>query len=131
MMVCLETTFIVDMLRGDPAAARKIEEFRSAGETITVASPTIVEILGNAYRNKNLRERREMEAFCKEVTVLPLDVESAVIAAKIDAGLIEAGNIIGFADILISAIAQQHGEALVTRNEQHFRRIPGLEVVGY
>ena len=129
--MCLETTFIIDMLRGDPAAARTIEGFRIVGETITVASPTIVEILSNAYRNKNPRERREMEAFCKEVTVLSLDVESAVIAAKIDAGLIEAGNIIGFADVLISAIAQQHGEALVTRNKKHFRRIPGLEVIGY
>ena len=72
-----------------------------------------------------------MEEFCKEVTVLPLDVESAVIAAKIDAGLIEAGNVIGFADLLIAAIAQCHGEALVTRNAKHFRRIPGLEVIGY
>ena len=64
-MVCLETTFLVDMFRSDAAAVKKVEEFQRAGETITVAAPTIVELLSNAYRNKHEAERQAIEDFAE------------------------------------------------------------------
>jgi tRNA(fMet)-specific endonuclease VapC len=35
----------------------------------------------------------------------------------------------GMADYLIAGICIRHGTALLTRNEEHFRRVPGLEIV--
>jgi tRNA(fMet)-specific endonuclease VapC len=49
-------------------------------------------------------------------------------AAGIYAELYQRGALIGDADILIAASAMVHGMALVTNNEEHFRRINGLHV---
>ena len=130
-MVCLETTFLVDMLRNEASAVDKVEAFLRTGETITVAAPTVVELLSNAYRNRHVAERQAIERFCREVTILPLDGEAARQAARIDAQLIEEGNVIDFADVLIAGIALLHDETLVTRNDKHFRRIPNLNVMRY
>jgi len=40
------------------------------------------------------------------------------------------GMLIGANDLWIGATALAHGMAVVTRNIGHYRRIPGLEVVG-
>jgi len=39
------------------------------------------------------------------------------------------GEGIDFRDILIAAISKAHEMALVTRNTEHFSKIPGLEVL--
>ena len=60
--------------------------------------------------------------------VLPLTDEVVVRAADIYAALKQRGEPIGDADILIAATALDRGLAVVTNNEDHFRRISGLAV---
>jgi tRNA(fMet)-specific endonuclease VapC len=52
-------------------------------------------------------------------------------AAEIYAALKQRGEPIGDADILIGASALAHGISVVTNNEDHFRRIPGLKVLNW
>lgn len=59
---------------------------------------------------------------------MSLTDEVVVKAAKIYAELHACGELIGDADILIAASALVHGLGVVTNNEDHFRRIKGLEV---
>lgn len=49
-------------------------------------------------------------------------------AADVYAALKQRGAPIGDADILIAASCLVHGFAVVTNNESHFVRIPGLRV---
>ena len=49
-------------------------------------------------------------------------------AADIYAALRQRGEPIGDADILIAASALVNGLMVVTNNEDHYRRIPGLGV---
>jgi predicted nucleic acid-binding protein len=42
-----------------------------------------------------------------------------------------AGEPIGDHDLWIAALALQHGRTVVSRNEQHFRRVPGLSFRPY
>jgi hypothetical protein len=46
---------------------------------------------------------------------------------EIRAGLERLGTPIGDADVRIAAIALSRGLKVVTANERHFRRVPGLE----
>ena len=66
--------------------------------------------------------------FCEASDVLPLTDEIVDLAADVYARLYGAGRIVGDADILIAATALVHRLAVVTNNESHFRRVPGLDV---
>jgi predicted nucleic acid-binding protein len=41
------------------------------------------------------------------------------------------GPLIGANDIWVAATGLVYGVPVVTRNETHFRRVPGLTVIGY
>ncbi len=59
--------------------------------------------------------------------VLPFDTSAARRYGEIRAELEQRGTPIGDADVRIAAIALAHGLKVVTGNERHFRRVPGLE----
>jgi tRNA(fMet)-specific endonuclease VapC len=50
------------------------------------------------------------------------------VAADVYAHLHASGQPVGDADILIAATALVHHLTVVTNNESHFRRIPGIDV---
>jgi len=52
-------------------------------------------------------------------------------AADIYADLHKQGLLCGDADILIAATALEHNLTIVTRNEKHFARIPGLKIANW
>jgi tRNA(fMet)-specific endonuclease VapC len=60
--------------------------------------------------------------------VLLLTDGIVVRAAEVYADLYRRGALIGDADILIAPSALEHGLVVITNNEDHFRRIPGLMV---
>ena len=61
--------------------------------------------------------------------ILDLTDASSLEAGRILALLEEKGNLIGFRDALIAAIAITHKVPLATRDVEHFSRVPGLEVL--
>jgi tRNA(fMet)-specific endonuclease VapC len=73
----------------------------------------------------------QLQAFdrlCAGSQIVPLTDAAVVKASEIYAELRRRGAPIGDADILIAASALVHGFGLVTNNEVHFNRIPGLVV---
>jgi tRNA(fMet)-specific endonuclease VapC len=63
------------------------------------------------------------------MTVLPIDDAVAKRAAVLHAELIRQNQDIGIKDILIAATCLEHGVPILTANERHFSRVPGLEVI--
>lgn len=51
---------------------------------------------------------------------LPIDVEVALVAGKLEGAMLARGLNIGLADILIAATAQTHGLTVVTANTRDF-----------
>ena len=68
------------------------------------------------------------DRFCASNVILPLSDAIVVRAANIYAELHKRGALISDADILIAASAIVHGLGVATNNEEHFRRIAGLQV---
>ena len=56
---------------------------------------------------------------------------TAKIFGRIVGGLEAQGLAISDMDALIASIALERDELLVTRNEKHFTRVPGVRVEGY
>ena len=130
-MVCLETTFIIDFLRGIEVAVKLMEKVIETSEPIAIAAPTLVEVATGAALAESHQEEKNLNELLTRLTTLPLDQKAALLAGKLQAELIKTGENIGHVDITIGAIALANGEKLLTKNIKHFSRIPGLIVEDY
>ncbi len=131
-MVCLDTTFIIDLLKGRKEAVDFLERRESLGEEIYLNSINVMELIKGAYLHTNSdKEEIEIRGLISSFVQLDFDMECAVLAGKIEAGLISIGETLEPEDLMIGAIALQNGEAIVTRNKKHFERIKDLRIESY
>ena len=130
-MVCLETTFLIDVLRGRTETVAHLRQLVNSSDTVVIAAPTLFEVMEGVALSRTERERNQIQEVLQNATVLPLDMETACSAGELSAQLIEEGQTIGQIDTLIAAIAIHHNEPILTRNVKHFSRIPGLVVEEY
>ncbi len=130
-MVCLDTSFVIDLFRANNAAKDYMSKLEANNEIVAMASPTIIELMSTANLNQNKKEKEELMNFLSSIIILDLNKESAILAGEIEAHLIIAGEMIGTVDIMIGAIAKHNNETLITRNKKHFDKIPGLKIESY
>lgn len=77
------------------------------------------------------RQLHKFESLRKHSLELSLNHDVIERASSIYAELYQAGNLIGDADILIAATAIENRLPVVTNNESHFGRIPGLRLLNW
>lgn len=131
-MVCLDTSFIIDVLRGDQKAKKTTDDLIAIKDTTSIATPTLMELQTSLTLNsRGVREHHLIDKIIASSVILPLDSKSAVRAGEIEAQLILSGEMIPPVDIMIAAIALQNKEAVLTRNVKHFERVAELEVRTY
>ena len=127
----LDSTFLVDFER--EAARRKggrATEFLEArpDEELCITFT----IAGELAAGESLgRDRAKWEAFLRPFRFLGYNEEVAWRFGLVFRELRRQGALIGANDMWIAATALAHGVALVTRNGDEFRRVPGLEVLSY
>ena len=92
---------------------------------------TRYEILRGLKAKEAAAQIRAFNSLCDVSVIVPLTNEIVDKAADIYAMLKQRGLPTGDADILIFASALTHGLAVVTNNEAHFQRIPGLRVANW
>ncbi len=126
----LDTTVLVDLqkeFRREQAgtASRLLETAGDALVFITfITWMEFAEGFGDA-------DRLACERFLSGFQVLWPDVETAWRAARVSRSLRASGEPIGDHDLWIAALALQHGRTVVSSNEQHFRKVPGLSFRTY
>jgi tRNA(fMet)-specific endonuclease VapC len=126
----LETTFLVDFereqRRGRPGpAVAFLEAHQDARLYLTFT------ILGELAAGASLSEREEWLAFTAPFFVLASNSDVCWAYGRTYLHLQQNGTLIGSNDLWIAATALAHGLPLVTRNVEHYRRVPGLEVIEY
>jgi tRNA(fMet)-specific endonuclease VapC len=132
-MVCLDTTYIIDVIKGK-VSIEKLDKLETG--TISIAAPTIVEVIRGLHIKStqfNIKhdEEEKIENILNSLNVLQLNKNSAKTAGKLHAKLINKGEDIGIIDIMISAICIENDETLITRNVKHFEKIPDLKIEAY
>jgi len=127
----LDSTFLVDVLRGEGDVQELLEEVDAAG-TPTVSSITVMELYeGIQLANTSEEERSAVETLLSEVQELPFDRACAMEAGRINAALSFAGEPIDETDVMIAATALVNGLRVVTRNVSQFERVDDVDVVTY
>lgn len=124
-MIVLDTSFLVDYLRGKNMVAEVLEEYDEAA----YYAPTMV--LYEIYEGAARHEGSSIEAAKQNldwVEILDFDHGAAQEAARINAELLRDGNDINDRDILIAGVCRRYGAKIITRDD-HFDNVDGLETV--
>ncbi|HSS48099.1 MAG TPA: type II toxin-antitoxin system VapC family toxin [Thermoanaerobaculia bacterium] len=133
-MIHLDTTFLVDLLRearrGPGPATAFLEVV--AEQELAISVHALCELhAGAELSNNSAREQQAIQSLCAALTVRHTDDNLPQVYGRILATLQKSGRSIGTMDLLIAASALVDEAPLVTRNLDHFQRIPGLEVLTY
>jgi tRNA(fMet)-specific endonuclease VapC len=127
MTVLLDTSFLIDLLGGEPSA---VEMARATKEPAAVSSLSFYELL---YAVASAKRSARAEALAEDYAVLPVDFDVCVLAASMQRALGASGAKVPVLDALLAATAVLADARIVTRDE-HFERIPaqfGLQVQPY
>ncbi len=135
-MKCLDSTFLIDLLKNDTSTVRKAKEME---KTSLLASTEInvFEIASGIEQSKlsDLKKEQkiaESESLFKRLHVFPLNREGAIRAARIIGELRKKGSPTDTLDALVAGISLANGcDVVVSRNEKHFEHIEGLIVESY
>jgi predicted nucleic acid-binding protein len=133
-LIHLDTTFLVDLLRESrrgPGPATALLA-KLADEELALSVHVLCELHAGAELSNNPpRERQSIDRLCSALSLRPADDALAPIYGRLLAHLQKAGKSIATMDLLIAAAALVDGAPIVTRNLDHFQRVPGLEVRTY
>ena len=126
----LETTFLIDLerelVKGEKGPAQRFLESHATHRLFV--TPTIA---GELAAGTSLAERTRWERFLGPFRVLPITEDVSWEYGRASRYLRDNGVMIGGNDLWIAATAVAHGLPVVTRNTRHYRRVPGLDVMGY
>jgi tRNA(fMet)-specific endonuclease VapC len=120
-VIVADTDVLIDALRGKGAHRRVRLEIGSGRLATTVIS--VFELWSGA---RGAAEQDKIGRLFGALRILDLDEMSAREASAIRRDLESKGTPIGTADYLIAAICMVSGAILLTRNREHFERVPGL-----
>lgn len=127
-----DTSFIVDILHDDPDALEYLEVIERDKRPEKVASISVLELY-EAVPQLAVSENRQRKILDVLDTRHAVGADHTVMrkAGKISGTLISRGEEIDREDCIIGATALRNDEPVVTRNEDHFSRIDGLDVETY
>jgi predicted nucleic acid-binding protein len=129
--VALDTSFLIDLQnehRGRGAAAGAIAFLRAHASTeLLLPSVALGEYL-EGFQDPTSAAARGLVA---PLRVLEVTADVAHVYASVARLLRVAGRLIGANDLWIACTAKASAVAVVTRNVEHFRRVPGLDVIDY
>jgi len=124
----IDTSTLVALERG------QLEPSALPQGDVMLSAVTASELLHGVHRAAGkpaVKAKRQafVERLLAQLPVVPFDLVTARVHAKLWAELAEQGVLIGDRDLIIAATALSVGASIVTRNERHFGRVPSLDVL--
>jgi len=116
----LDSTFLIDHLRGSPDAVRRLREMNASGDDPIVTDITVTEL----WSGRRPGSEPEIERFLRYIEFVHPGPETARLAGVWRAEAREKGRSIGTPDALIAASAVDLGATVLTRNVRDFERMP-------
>ena len=129
-MYLLDTDILIYALKGEPTVLDNFKKYAAEPKAVSVvtygelvfgaqASQKVTENLAKVYRLKEIFPLIEMTAGIMDIF------------GALKAELRRNGTPVDDFDLLIGATALTTGYCVVTNNERHYSKIPGLEVVNW
>ena len=117
-----DTSFIIDIMRGEESAVRKVEELEEEDKAVNITSISYFELYsGIEQAEKTEKEKEKIEDVLAARAVYEFDRIAGEIGGRIDGMLCKKGKMVEPQDSMISGIAIRESEKMLTRNIDHFR----------
>ena len=130
MGVLIDTSVLIDHERGRLDLEERIRGREE--ETFFLSVVTASELLHGVHRAKDRVTRARRSAFVEGVLgsmpLLPIEIATARMHARLWADLAEEGCVIGAHDLWLAAVCLAHGLRMATANVREFGRVPALVV---
>lgn len=127
----LDTSFLLDVMASDGAAISRTEEIESNDEPARLSSMTVYELYyGVEISAASVDEQRRVERAIDAYPIVNPDSTIVRRAGRSDATLDLSGRPIDD-DVVIGVTGVVLEEPVLTRNVDHFERIPDLLVESY
>lgn len=127
-MILLDSSVLIAAERGGVSPGELLAQ--NPDEEVAMAAITASELLHGVFRAGAPARRARREAFVERALatfpVLPFDLSTARIHARVWASLAARGVSVGAHDLLIAATALAHAASVATRDARGFTKIPGL-----
>ena len=120
MNLVLDSSFVIDVLNGDPAAAGRWRRIFAEGDDPLLSEIVVCEVRTGLRPNEVVH----LEAFLEAVEFVQPAAESAILAGEWRAAARARGRTLSLADALIAAAADATGAAVLTRNGRDFALTP-------
>lgn len=131
-MICLDSTFLIDFLRNEPFAVKKVSELKD--EVLVTTTVNIFEVMFGLRILKGDVSKKwgSFKYLIDNLDVFNLDLESSFNASKIASELVKEGKEINAMDSLVAGIILSNNcNKIVTRDKEHFNRIKGIKIEDY
>ena len=130
MKYCFDTDIIVEFFRGNDNIVGKVSKvLNSRDDEIYLSTITLCELYRGAYLAKNTqKELEKINILLQSFKILHFSLAVCKLFGKISASLVQAGKMVGEADLLIGVSALERNYVVVTNNTKHFTRIPNLKI---
>ncbi len=122
-MIILDTTFLIDLMKGKRDLASYLNDTMEKGTVIATTVFNVYEL----YKNVFMREFDKIEAFLSNIKIISFS--NAVIATKLCKELKSKGQMIPEIDLLIASICLDNSASLITKNIKDFKDISGLKII--
>ena len=129
----LDTSFLIDVLRGEDAAAlQKSLELDKKFEKKAITSISVIELWrGALLSNQPVVEKEKIHELINSLPLLAFGLEAAKKTAEIESQLKTDGSMIDLEDIMIAGLAMARNEKILTRDSKHFSSVKGIEIETY
>jgi tRNA(fMet)-specific endonuclease VapC len=123
-MKCADSDRLIDYLNGKHEDPDAFAAGLASGDIISTTISAF-EVLCGATTVEHLAR---IETLLSAITLLPLDLPAARIAAEVERDLRGRGLRIDTGDTLIAGTALSRNLEVITRNARHFGRVTGLAI---
>lgn len=122
-MIVLDTDVLVEYARPDTAPTVTSYLSQQADEQWLVPSVGLYEYL-TFYQSQSRRRKERRQVERRVDAILAVDADIALEASDIENLLRSSGTSLDPGDLLIAAVARNHGATLATRNKNDFDKEP-------
>ena len=133
-MVILDSTILIDFLKGRKNAIEKIKELEEKQTLLHTTQINVFELIQGIYANSQRKEDELMalDVVLQKIKILDINYIAAYTAGKLTGELSKKGITIQTGDALIAGTGLAHSiHIIVTKNVKDFSKISGIQVETY
>lgn len=123
----IDTDILSYFFQGRENVRNNFSSYLETHEQFSISQITWYEITKGLHHKPNARHQDSFERFTTRCEILPLTEAGLLLSAQLYGHLRSIGQPLQDMDLLIAGTAIINGLVLITNNEAHFDRIPGLD----